>query len=374
MEDTMVNAPYGARNHRTRWTIAEMDYVEDHYRTRTPEEIAAHLGRTATAIKQMAGKLQCSEDTSRHWSEAEKEILHRHYSSPTPMQTIFSLLPERSPTAVMAMAGKLGLSRPDNDWTEAELRCLYEHYPKEGQAVLRRLPAKSDEAIREKARALGIVSPGHPRAREWDEKEWQTLSQHLHLRPVDLLPLFPDRSLSSIKNALTRLKRARGQGRLPAVRAGNKQVTTTWSEAEKDILTRWYETSKSMDDILAMLPGRPRSSVFSLAGKMGLSRPLSDWSDAELQILRDFYPTEGSAVARRLPGRQRRTAGQKAIQLGLRMAVSTPRQSWSEEEKAQLDANKHLSFPELQQMFPDRSASSLKNALNRIKKRQRDRS
>lgn len=367
----MVHTPHGARNHRARWTIAEMDYVETHYATRTLEDISEHLGRTTTAIKNMAVKLKCSEDSPRHWRDAEREVLYRHYDSPTPMQTIFTLLPERSPTAVMAMAAKLGLSRPDSDWTEDELRCLYEYYPKEGQAVFRRLPVKSDEAIREKARELGIASPGHTCAREWDEQEWQTLSQNLHLRPVDLLPLFPRRSLSSIKNALIRLKRARARGTRPTVRNGKKKVIAVWSEAEKAILTRWYETSKSMDAILAMLPGRSRSSVFSQAGKMSLSRPLSDWSEAELQILRDFYPTEGSAVARRLPGRHRGMAKQKAFQLGLRMTNSTPRQSWPAEERARLEANQHLPFPELLLLFPGRSASSLKSALHRIKTRQR---
>jgi hypothetical protein len=320
----MVHTPHGARNHRARWTIAEMEYVENHYQTSTLEEIAAHLGRTASAIKSMAIQLQCSEKSLRHWSDAERDILSRHYDSPTPMQAIFSLLPGRSPTAIMVMASKMGLSRPGNDWKEDELLCLYEYYPKEGQAVLRRLPAKSDESIREKARELGITSPGHTHAREWAEKDWLTLSENLHLRPLDLLILFPERSLSSIKNALIRLKRARGQGQLPAVRDSNKKVITAWSEAEKAVLTRWYETSKSMDDILAMLPGRPRSSVFSLAAKMGSSRPLSDWTETELQILRDFYPTEGSAVVRRLPGRQRRTVGQKAFQMGLGMKSSTP--------------------------------------------------
>ena len=367
----MVHTPHGARNHRARWTIAEMEYVENHYQTYSIEEIAEHLGRTTQAVKGMAMQLKCSEKNIQRWNDAEKAVMYRHYDSPTSIQAIFSLLPGRSRTAVMAMASKMGLSRPGNDWTEDELHSLYEYYPKEGQSILRRLPAKSDEAIREKARQLEIASPGHTQAREWGEKDWLTLSQNLHLRPVDLLSLFPHRSLSSIKNALVRLKRAQGQGKLPIVRSGNKKVTTTWSEAEKAVLTRWYETSKSMDEIVSMLPGRPRSSVFSLARKMGLSRQLNTWSEYELQVLRDYYPTEGSTVVRRLPDRKGKAISMKAFQLGLHIENRPVRQAWSQEERIRLEKHLHLSFTELQLLFPERSPPSLKNALNRAKARQK---
>jgi hypothetical protein len=156
---------------------------------------------------------------------------------------------------------------------------------------------------------------------------------------------------------------------LPAVTAGSPRITTAWSDAEKAILIRWYETSKTLDDILILLPDRSRSSVFSLVRKLGLSRPLSDWTADELQILREYYPTEGSAIARRLPGRQTKTVSQKAFQLGIRMANSTPRQSWSAEEWQRLENHLHLSFPELQRLFPERSLSSLKNACHRAKAR-----
>ncbi len=310
-----------ARNHGVRWVLSELNYLETHYQTASLADMSAHLGRTTSAI--------------------------------------------------MAMAGKLGLSRADNDWSDDELQCLHQYYPVEGQRILRRLPLKSDEAIRFKARDLGIASPGHTWARQWDEQEWQLLRQNDQLSPLDLMPLFPDRSLSSIKNALIRLKRSDGQGPRPAGSTSSQKVTLAWTKAEKAILLRWYETPKTMDEILAMLPGRPRASVFAAANKLGLFRPLSDWTKKELQILKDHYPEEGPAVVERLPGRPRRTASQKAAQLGLRMNSSTPRHAWSAEDWQRLEKHLHLSFPELQALFPGRSLSSIKNACNRVRARRK---
>ena len=358
-----------ARNHRTHWTLADINYVETHYPGASLASLAVHLGRTVNAVKKMAQQLRLPEKSVSWWSETEKAVLLHHYENHTPMQEILALVPGRSRLAVMAKAGKMGLSRPKNVWSAAEILCMHQFYPSEGQHILRRLPDKSDEAIRDKASELSLASPGHTQARQWDAQEWLLLTQNRHDSPLALVSLFPDRSLSSIKNALARLKRMKDSDAFHTVTGGSPRVTTTWSDTEKAILIRWYETSKTLDDILILLPGRSRSSVFSLVRKLGLSRPLSDWTADELQILREYYPTEGSAIARRLPGRQTKTVNQKAFQLGIRMANSTPRQSWSAEEWQRLENHLHLSFPELQRLFPERSLSSLKNACHRAKAR-----
>jgi len=222
----------------------------------------------------MANLLGCADKKALPWSENEKAILLHHYESRTPVGDIIAMLPGRKRSAIMAMATRMGLSRRENPWSQAEITCLTRYYPTEGQKVLHRLPDKSDEAIRNKARELGLASPGHTVARAWDGQEWARLDQNRHLSPRELMAHFPGRSLSSIKNALIRLKKVRTPGAIPPPPVSSKPVITTWSNSEKAILTRWYTTDKSMEEILAMLPGRSRSSVFSQARKMGLSRPL----------------------------------------------------------------------------------------------------
>lgn len=154
------------KNHKVSWTLDEINYFEANYRASGPEAIATHLGRTAQAAKGMVRKLLHPEKTVQSWCEAERTILTNHYETQKPIRGIVAMLPGRSALAVMAMAGKMGLSRPEDTWTEDELSCLHQYYPCEGQHILSRLQAKSDENIRGKARELSLVSPGHTCARQ----------------------------------------------------------------------------------------------------------------------------------------------------------------------------------------------------------------
>lgn len=357
------------RNTRTAWAVADMKYVEQHYRFSALAEIAAHLGRTRGAVIAMATKLGCLSKRAPSWSEAEKAVLLRHYAAGTPMHELQSMLPGRTPPAIMEAAKKLGLSRPENTWTEDEILCLQQHYASEGQRVLRRLPGKSNQVIRDKARELGLPSPGFTQFRRWDEREWQLLRDNRHLPRRELMRLFPDRSLSSIENGLTRLSQHQEANSHPPVKPRKGKVVTAWSEAEKEVLHRWFETHTPMAEILAKLPGRSLSAVLTFGEKLGLARPRSNWTDEELLILREYYPTEGPDVIQRLPGHLDSSVRNKASQLGLRMLHQTPRRPWSAEEWQRLEASQHLPLPALRSLFPDRSLRAVQKACYRLKNR-----
>lgn len=203
-----MNKPPEARNHRNRWTIPEMKYLEDNYRNTGLTEISDRLGRTPLAIKRMAKQLGCTQKKSPEWSTAEKAILSRYYESHVAVKDIAAMLPGRKSTTVMAMAAKMGLSRPYNIWTADEIRCLQHNYPREGQKVMHRLPGKADQLIRKKVAELGISPPSYTIRTPWSTQEWLLLDNNRDCPPLALLPLFPDRTLSSIKNALQRLKKS----------------------------------------------------------------------------------------------------------------------------------------------------------------------
>lgn len=60
------------------WIEAEKDYLREHWPTRRkPAEIAARLGRTPNATRQMARKLGLFRP-SRCWTEVEVEQLRKH--------------------------------------------------------------------------------------------------------------------------------------------------------------------------------------------------------------------------------------------------------------------------------------------------------
>lgn len=361
------------RNTRTAWTVADMKYVEQHYCFGALAEIAQHLGRTKGSVIAMAAKLGCLTKRAPSWSDAEKAVLLRHYAARTPMHELRTMLPGRTPPAIMEAAKKLGLSRPEITWTNDEIQCLQQHYTSEGQRVLRRLPGKSNQVIRDKARELGLPSPGFTRFHPWDEREWQLLRDNRHLPRRELMRLFPDRSLSSIQNGITRLSQHQGADSHPPVKLRKGKVVAAWSEAEKEVLYRWFKTHTPMAEILAKLPGRSLSAVLTFGEKLGLARPRSNWTADELQILREFYPTEGSDVIDRLPGHLDSSVRNKASQLGLRMRHQAPRRPWSAEEWQRLEESQHLPEQALRLLFPDRSLRAVQKACQRLKARQKRR-
>ncbi|MEJ5074347.1 hypothetical protein WH357_18725 [Enterobacter ludwigii] len=69
-----------ARNDGVHWTVSELNYLEAHYQTAPLVDIATHLGRTASAIMAMAGKLGLSR-TDNDWSDDELQCLHQQASA-----------------------------------------------------------------------------------------------------------------------------------------------------------------------------------------------------------------------------------------------------------------------------------------------------
>lgn len=97
------------------------------------------------------------------------------------------------------------------------------------------------------------------------------------------------------------------------------------------------------------------------------------WHERERQVLVQYYPVEGMAVADRLPGRTRVSVRQAAYAMGLNLPNSEMRpvqQKWSQEELQRLAANQNLPLAELTVLFPERTPVSVRKARIRLEKRQ----
>ena len=374
-----------ARNRRAEWTVSEIHYLETYFRTMRMDEIAEYLGRTESAVKSMALKLRLPVPKVLAWSEAENDILRRHYESVMPVTEIAAMLPGRALKSVLAKARNLGLSRVESGlnpaWTENEIRLMARYYPSEGQKVIRRLPGRTANSVRQKSRELGIRYTGDAQFRVWSEQDRQRLEEH-QFEPFDeIRRLFPERNKNSLRTALGRLrKKQRGTSR-PVVKTsasradvkktGPKSTVRRWSEAEKAVLTLYYESTMPMKDILAQLPGREKKSVFAMADAMELTRPRG-WSDKELQILTRYYPSEGKGVIARLPGRSVSSVVQKACDLNIRHVGNAHFRPWSDEDIERLREHLHADVESLAALFPTRTPSSLRHAIRRVRKMQGD--
>ncbi|QMR41597.1 hypothetical protein [Klebsiella aerogenes] len=369
------------RNHRVQWTIAEIHYLETHYTSVRVNDIAEHLGRTAIAVKAMAGKLALGKTRAPDWSEAEQAVLREHYETVMPVAEILTMLPGRPHKAVLAKARGMGLSRrlhgPSPSWSQKELQLLRHYYPTEGQTVRHRLTGRTENSIRQKARELGIRYVGHAQFRVWLDEDWQLLEKRQHEPMETLRQLFPERNITSLKNALSRLKQKQaGSHQIVKKMPTRRRKATTkpvvpWSDAEKAVLTQHYETPMPMKDILAQLPGRAKKSVFAMAEKLELKRLSHRWSDAELRILKQYYSSEGNDILARLPGRSLQAIRSKANEFNIRYTGYNGHfRRWSDDELQLLKERIHDPLHELQALFPARSPGSVRHAFRQMMTKQ----
>lgn len=209
------------RNHRSPWTLRELDFVEKHYRQdMTAVEIAENLGRSPASVRSAAGTLGCSRRNGPAWTEAEKDILRTHY--PKGNAAAWALLPGRTQGMVSWMANRLGVVSA-RGWSWEEECILAAHYPQEGTAVSKYLPGRTTDAVKIMACELGIkfLGGGENRQKMWSEEELALLRKYAHLPLCELAVKFPGRTYRSVGKARERLYRQKARmNRMTA--SGNK--------------------------------------------------------------------------------------------------------------------------------------------------------
>jgi hypothetical protein len=158
------------------------------------------------------------------------------------------------------------------------------------------------------------------------------------------------------------LGRTRASVKSMANRLGCCAEYNLWSDAELDVLRTDYAAGADMDTVLAMLPRRRRPGIMTKVNALGIFR--RRWRADENRILQKYYVSEGTRVARRLPGRTVSAITNQAYTLGLRR----PRgRKWSEEEMELLKQNQHLALSELQRLFTGRSKQAVCHARMKLK-------
>lgn len=145
-----------------------------------------------------------------------------------------------------------------------------------------------------------------------------------------------------------------------------------WTEEEKNIIRTRFAAGDSIAQIMPLLPGRTRGAIYLMKDKLD-AHSTRRWSEQERQILAQYYPAEGMAVADRLPNRTRVAVRQTAYAMELSLPESEIRhvQKWSEEEQKRLEAHQCLPLAVLAALFPERSQVAVRKALVRMRNRQK---
>jgi len=196
-------------NHFSLWTVTDLSFLEDNYRTMSVAELAVFLKRTPGAVGLMADKLGCRGKRNRPWREAEMEIIRHHYSQGVEAEELTRLLPGRSVTAIFSRAIILGV-QSGRFWREDELRILKEQYPLMGKEVVHQLPGRNEVSILIMAGRHGLKKSRESRVgfRRWSDEDWALLEKNMHLSVAEQqATLFPDRTQRAVEKARERFLR-----------------------------------------------------------------------------------------------------------------------------------------------------------------------
>lgn len=278
--------------------------------------IASALDRPLSGVQSKVAELGLRRNSLRAWTEMEDAYLAQTYGA-SATSTIAADL-GRSPGAIYARAGLLGLTEgnpPYSEWELAQIRAGYaQGVPVAQLAVLIGRPTSGLATV---ASRLGLHHAKAP-------ADWSADEQHRVLALAeegwpyrDIAPRLategsPVRTAVAVGQALRKLGYGRGWGR-------------TWLDEEDALLRLAYATGGSLTPLQQRL-GRSQHSIRWRAGELKLrgthARPNGwrtepDWSEEEIAILtRDYGRMPTPALARRL-GRTKGAVFNKAFSLEL---------------------------------------------------------
>jgi hypothetical protein len=293
------------------------------------EAIAETLARPVHGVRSKICALGLRRNSTRLWTETEDAELRRRYGI-EPTATLAQYL-GRGCTAVYARAGALGLTEGNPpEWTEWEDAQLAEGY-RQGLPVaqIAAMIGRPVSGTASRASTIGLRHPAKPRG--WSDKELaralelaETGRPYSDIREQLAREGFPLRSKAGFQPRLRKAGYGRGWGK-------------AWLPEEDELLRKAYQTGASLTPLRFRL-GRSQCSIRWRADHLGLRgshamangfRGGPDWSDEELQYLREHYgKMSGAELAKRM-GRTKAAVYTRANVLGLIHGYIRP---WSREE------------------------------------------
>ena len=237
------------------------------------------------------------------WSDEEVRILKDHF--PKEGSRVSRRLPGKNRIDINKKTKELGLKwdeyRDYNPWTSDEEETLKTYYPIEGKAVSKRLPRHTIGSIMSKVQDNSLKY----RDDYWTDDEDTVVKQYYNAEGKDITGRLPGRTWDAIK------KRARSIG----VRSGDWGAAARWTEDEDIILKRYYQTEGKR--VVERLPGRSLPSIKNRAVKLNLTVKHLTWTEEEDRLLSMYYPIEKSRVSERFPNRTKTAVMLRARHLGL---------------------------------------------------------
>ena len=228
-------------------------------------------------------------------------------------------------------------------WEESEDDILRQFYPTEGHSCFARLPERSEAACRNRCAFLGLTYD------VWSDEEIETLKTYYYEEGYAVSKRLNNKNASQISNKAQKLGLKR------------KSKTVEWSESDEALMQKFYaDEGSAIAEKLSI--SYTTEQIKIKAKSMGLSFNRNEWTEAELDIVRKFYPDKNE-ITKRLPNRTWGAVGRQAKILGV--AKKAP-DAWTDEEIEFLRNNTETMTAEQIANALNRPCSSIKAKRKRL--------
>ena len=203
-------------------------------------------------------------------------------------------------------------------WTPEEDRILQENFPEMGAKVADLLPGRTKGACQKRASNMGLTD-----RKIWTPEEEKILAEHYPEMGRRVAKLLPNHSGNACQM----------RAQILGVKKADYHRARKWTAHEDSIIRENYPTMGTA--VQSLLTGRTKDACQQRANFLGVTQreyanrqmnPKNKWSEEEDEILREYYPQMGSRVAERLPNRSETSCYTRAYKLGLKVHNWTKRE------------------------------------------------
>lgn len=133
-----------------------------------------------------------------------------------------------------------------------------------------------------------------------------------------------------------------------------------FSQEEDDLLRTYYP--KEGSNCYVRFNNRTRQSIFFRARKLKIERDNYFWTEEEKEIVRKYYSTEGRDIVKRLPGRNFVSIKHIAQKIGVISSAY-----WTNEEDEIIKANySKMGAKKLEELLPNRKVNGIRNRASKL--------
>lgn len=298
----------------------------------------------------------------RKWTEEQINYLKENYPNKSKEELLENLPYTWASICTKARENKIVRRKFEPKWTEDEKEFLRQNYPNgDKNFILSALSRYNWGEIQRKANSLkivrNIVSP-----RLFTEEDIQWLKDNYSQASLkEIKNRFPDIDIQAVRNRANSFGLKMDKSKRDRLVCGKYCFT----KDDEQWLINNYQI-KTMNEIIEHFDNNFTSiQIYSKASKLGLKRDFDDYTQQEIDLMKNFYDkckTVDEFCKKYIPNRTVTSITTKAYRLGI-----IKRKKWTKEEDQRLIDNYYKMFRwQLVKLFPNKPKQSVFNRIIKL--------